>query len=147
MARNSRRKRATALRPARRTPSFNTSLGHTAGSPFDSYELSSLPGPRQAVYNPVRSPLIRTVLVDSVYQPRPQRGRPNSPVAQARATGRSSDRRIRSPFLNATMLTPELTERALICARRGIRKEVLFATKRTGKGAKSPKRYRSKVRC
>lgn len=146
MARNRRRSRSYSLGPARRTLS-NTSLGHTAGPSLDFEPMHRLPRTRQAFSSSVRSPLIRTVLIDSRYQPRPQRGRPNSPVAPARATGRSSDRQTRSPFLNATLLTPELTERALICARRGIRREVLFASKRTGKGAKSPKRKFSKVRC
>lgn len=68
-----------------------------------------------------------------------------SPTVVVRASGRSSQRQIKSPFLNATMFTPQVTNRAMVCARRHIRREVLFATKRTnGSGAKRP---RSKVRC
>lgn len=149
MAKNRRRRRATALRPARHTPPFKKSLGHTAGPSLDFYAPVSLPDIRQAFSTrPVRSPLIRTVLeIPQGFQPKPRRGVRQSVVVQSRATGRSSDRRTRSPFLNATMVTPQLTERALICAKRMIRKEVLFATKRTGKGAQSPRKSPSKVRC
>ncbi|UOF80429.1 hypothetical protein [Microviridae sp.] len=130
--------------PTRRSP-FQ-SLGHTVG-PRSVFEADEPPAFGGGFSSPVRSPLIRTVL-EIPFQPKPpRRSTPRSPVAQARATGRSNDRRTRSPFLNATMVTPELTERAMICARRGIRREVLFATKRTGKGAKSPKRYKSKLKC
>lgn len=143
-----RKRRRVLSRPARRITT--QSLGHTAGRSLGRIEPLRLGPPPEAVYrSPVRSPLIRTVLIEPArgYQSPPQRGRPNSPLVPVRATGRSSDRRTRSPFLNATMLTPELTERALICARRNIRKEVLFANRQTGKGARSPKRTPSKVRC
>lgn len=93
-------------------------------------------------------PLMRTVLGDSlrgVTKQAPKAPLRRSPTVVVRATGRSTDRQIKSPFLNATMFTPELTNRAMECARRHIRREVLFATKRTnGSGAK---RRRSKVRC
>ena len=98
----------------------------------------------------VRSTLMRTVLGDTTDYRGSPNTRPNmlrvrSPVVAVRATGRSSDRQVRSPFLNATMVTPQLTARSLICARRSIRREVLFATKRTnGSGAK---KTRSKVGC
>lgn len=120
-------------------------LGHTVSRFRDSDETSDFG------YLPslVRSPLIRTVLVNPA-PPSPRRFQGNrkpSPILQSRATGRSSDRQTRSPFLNATMLTPELTFRAVHCAQRTIRREVLFARKKTGKGSQSPKRTRSKVRC
>lgn len=68
-----------------------------------------------------------------------------SPAVVVRASGRSSQRAARSPFLNATFYSPGLTERSMVCARRHIRKEVLFALKRTnGKGSRG---RRSKVRC
>lgn len=151
MARNSRRKRTTASGITRHTPPYRKSLGHTV-SPrsLSSFEPVSLADIREAFsrLRPVRSPLIRTVLVDSSYQPPPRhRGSPRSPTVQVRATGRSSDVKLRSPFLNAQTITPELTERAIICAKRTIRREVLFASKKTGKGAKSPRKPQSKVRC
>lgn len=144
MARNRNRRQAQTARLTRRT--FQP-LEHTVSLPPEPFR--SQPRSRLAYStSPVRSPLIRTVLVEpEVLQPRPRRGQMASPAVQSRATGRSSDRRIRSPFLNATMVTPELTERAILCAKRSIRREVLFATKQTGKGAKSPKPFRSKVRC
>lgn len=98
---------------------------------------------------PVRTPLIRTVLIErgsENFSHYPDSRLP-SPVASERATGRSSDRQTRSPFLNATMVTPQLSERALVCARRGIRREVLFAKRRTGKGSRSPRKPKSKWSC
>jgi len=142
-----KRNRGFVARPARRFPQ---SLGHTAGRSRDS---SASLDAEVFSFKPqtVRSPLIRTVLIEPevLQPPPPRRGSQASPTAQSRATGRSSQKRVRSPFLNATMLTPELTERALVCARRGIRREVLFATKRTGKGSQSPRRFtfKSKMRC
>lgn len=147
MARNNRNRSPSGW-PTRQTPS--PSLGHTVGSRnrLDRATPVSLADIREAFSGPVRTPLIRTVLEIPDFQPTPpRRSTPRSVVVQARATGRSSDKAIRSPFLNATMVTPELTERAMLCARRGIRREVLFATKRTGKGARSPRRKPSKVRC
>ena len=148
MARNNRTRRTSGW-PTRQTPF--PSLGHTVGSRSRlDFEPSDSPADTfgGAFSRPVRTPLIRTVLEIPDFQPPPpRRSTPASPAVRSRATGRSSDRRTRSPFLNATMVTPELTERAMICARRGIRREVLFATKRTGKGAKSPKRKPSKTRC
>lgn len=122
------------------------SLDHTVGLRRRHYVSDWEPIPLTPT--PVRSPLIRTVLeIPAPPQPPPRRGSRRSPVVQVRATFRSSDRQTRSPFLNATAVTPELTERAIICAKRTIRREVLFANKQTGKGAKAPKRNLSKVRC
>lgn len=154
MSRNNRRRRSQSR--LARPPS---ALDHTAsrfGGPVLDFDLPDYPSVslddlREAfsVSNPsqVRT-LIRTVL------PEPERSRSikprkrtQSPTLPVRATFRSSDRVVKSPFLIATGNTPQLPERAIHCAKRGIRREVLFATKSTGQGAKSPRRKRSKVRC
>lgn len=142
MARKTARKRADTLRLTRHTSLPQKSLGHTVSRSRAFYEPFSPFG----LPPPVR-PLIRTVLVDSDFQTPPRSPGVSSPLVRSRATGRSSDRKVRSPFLNATMLMPELTERAVVCARRGIRREVLFAIRKTGKGSRSPRRKRSSVRC
>lgn len=92
----------------------------------------------------VRS-LIRTVLPERGWPVRPSRLR--SPLVPVRASMRSSGKAARSPFLNATTVTPQLAERAITCAKRTIRREVLFATRRTGAGSASPRRPKSKVKC
>jgi len=146
MARPNNRRRVLSGWPTRQT--LNKSLGHTVGQPRDYFSGHS-DDPWESIPSriPVR-PLIRTVLENSEdFQPPPRRGKRQSPTVAVRATFRSSGKATRSPFLNATMVTPELTERAIICAKRNIRKEVLFATKRTGKGSRSTKRTPSKVRC
>lgn len=94
---------------------------------------------------PVR-PLIRTVRIDSA-PPQPRLVKRQSPLVQVRATMRSSDRAARSPFLNATAVTPQLADRAILCAKRTIRREVIFANRKTGKGSGAPRRKRSKVKC
>lgn len=104
----------------------------------------------EAAFDPPSTvrPLIRTVLVEPAIQQKPViSGSRESPLLRSRATGRSSDRLTRSPFLNAQTVSPELTMRALECAKRSIRREVLFATRQTGKGARSPKAPPSKWRC
>lgn len=88
----------------------------------------------------VRS-LIRTVLTDR--DPRTQT-RSHLDVSR-RAVLRS--RRSPGPW----SLNPEVipSPRAFTCARRSIRREVLFAIRGTGKGSRSPRRHtsESKVRC
>lgn len=144
-----RRIRATASRSARLTSPSYTPLDHPAGLPRRFSAVYGLDDPFvQPV--PVRGtvrPLIRTVLVERS-SPAPRlRGLRPSPVLRSRASARSSQVRVRSPFLNATMVSPELTRRSVECAKRGIRREVLFALRRTGKGARSPRRSPSKWRC
>lgn len=141
MARNNRnRYRGQSVRLTRAP----TALGHTVSRFSDSVES---PFDRPVPTRPVR-PLIRTVRIDSAPPSNaPTRGRLRSPAVAVRASGRSSDQRTRSPFLNAQMITPQLANRALVCASRTIRREVLFARKQTGKGARSPRRQRSKVNC
>lgn len=152
MARNSRRRRSPTQGPTRQYSP--PALGHTVG-PYSLLDAQDRPGEGWAWESPspppVR-PLIRTVLENPSTPPnpnkiRPRRFSPQSSTLQSRATGRSSDRPIRSPFLNATMVTPQLAERAIQCAKRGIRREVLFATRNTGKGALSPRKPPSKWRC
>lgn len=96
-------------------------------------------------FTPSVRPLIRTVLA----QPAPQRfrKRTQSPLVPVRASMRSFGKATRSPFLNATLVTPQLADRAIVCAKRNIRREVLFAIRRTGKGSGSPRRPKSKVKC
>lgn len=151
MSRNNR-KRGSQSRLARPYP-----LDHTASryaAPVMDFDLpdysptASLDDLREAFSISTVRPLIRTVLPEPErFQSPPRRGKRQSPTLPVRASFRSSDRASRSPFLTATAVTPQLTERALHCAQRGIRREVLFATKSTGKGAKSPRRQRSKTRC
>lgn len=151
MARN-RRRRASQNSLAR--DYYPSPLDHTArrsrvkSVPFDDVEPVSLAEIREAFSRPTVRPLIRTVLVEpETFSAPPRRGKRQSPTLAVRATIRSTDRRTRSPYLNATMVTPQLTERALECAKRSIRREVIFATRKTGKGARSPRRTPSKVKC
>lgn len=94
--------------------------------------------------------LIHTGLSDSgVPRPSHLRGVMRSPWAQARAQQRVQTFQrvyLREPYGP----TPQLPQRALSCARRSIRREVLFALKRTSKGAGAKKRRRdfnSRHRC
>lgn len=147
MARKRRRKVSRQSATRRYSPPRPKSLGHTVDDSDLFSALSAFPD------SPVRYPLIRTVPVERAfvpsYTPRLRAVGVSSPAVAVRATGRSSDRAYRNPMLQATGITPELTERAIVCARRTIRREVLFASKRTGKGSHSPKRYtlNSKKRC
>lgn len=133
MARSNRRNRVQGptSAPSRTPPTYSTAsarlgpLDHTA-EPSHSY--NSTP------------PLMRTVLGDRT----PGLATRSSPVVRSRATGRS---RLVTPWEQVRLISPELTKRAMVCARRTIRREVLFATKATGKGSKSPRGPRSKVRC
>lgn len=86
------------------------------------------------------STLMRTVLGDRIS------GSRESPIVRSRASRRS---RLVSPWEQVNFVSPQLTERAQICARRAIRREVLFAIKGTGKGSGARRRYseKSKVRC
>lgn len=87
-------------------------------------------------------PLMRTVSGDRIT------GTRQSPVVRSRATYRS--RRITPAEGFKTLSSPQLTERSQVCARRSIRREVLFAIKATGRGSGSGKRRRtptSKMRC
>lgn len=145
MSRNNRRRRSISQASA-----FSPTLDHTASRysrRLSDYEPVSLADIREAFSMPQTGaqydPLIHTVLPE----PAPFRKMRPSPTRPVRATFRSSDRATRSPFLNATTVTPQLTERALECASRTIRKEVLFAKRKTGKGSKAPRRQRSKVKC
>lgn len=142
MARKNNRRSRYSYGPARRT--LTKSLDHTAGPPR-AFSWLSDPGLDPVFHRSVRTPLIRTVLPEPVRVP--QRSQRSSPVVSSRATGRSSDVQVRSPFRGAVFLTPQLTERAIACAKRGIRREVLFATKRTAKGSGSPRKPPSKWRC
>lgn len=83
---------------------------------------------------------MRTVPGDSL---RPGTARPNS---QIRATLRS---RTIGPWEQISDLVPQLTQRSYLCARRSIRREVLFAIRGTGKGAKAQRKHtaKSKIRC
>lgn len=126
---------------ARRSPT--QSLDHTA---------NRRPQREPLPLSTVRYPLMRTVLGDRMSpRIRPPAGafQPSraSPAAVVRGStrARSTAKRLSSPFLQSTLLMQSVPERAMVCARRHIRREVLFATKRTGgKGARRP---RSKVRC
>lgn len=152
MARN--RKRRGGPQSGQRGFSPFSPLGHTAGryrpassGPFGFESPHDTWGDSFITDSPVH-PLISTVLPERApFQSPPRRGKRQSPTLAVRATARSSDVRTRSPFLNATMVTPQLTARALECAKRGIKREVLFALKKTGKGAKAPRRQPSKVKC
>jgi len=125
---------------ARRSPT--QSLDHTA---------NGRPNWEPVPLSPVRNPLMRTVLGDTAQRRSPslpvKPAARRSPTVAVRASGRSSQRQIKSPFLNATLLTPQLSQRAMLCARRTIRREVLFAVKRTSKGSSGSRRPRSKVGC
>lgn len=147
MARN-RPKRPHSTGPTRLSSALDHTVGYGGLGDFDSVSLADIREAFRIQDRPVRSPLIRTVRIERepFYAP-PRSGKRQSPTLAVRATFRSSDAPIRSPFKGATMVTPELTQRALECARRGIRREVLFATKRTGKGSVSPKKRYSKTRC
>jgi hypothetical protein len=146
MSRNKRNRRGYQERLARPLSPLDHTASRFHGDLFsdDSVSLADI---REAFSIPTVRPLIRTVLVEREPFSSPPRKRTASPQVPVRATFRSSDRQTRSPFLNATTLSPQLTERAILCAKRGIRREVIFATKSTGAGAKAPRRNRSKTRC
>lgn len=98
---------------------------------------------------PVRYNLISTGLNDSRPVPRAGfRGSARSSLFSVRATLRT---RSVSPGVDVRSVIrgKELPVRALDCAKRVIRKEVLFALRRTGRGSKSPRRRRreSSVKC
>lgn len=133
MARSNRRNRVQGptSAPSRTLPSYPTAsarlgpLDHTAEL-SDSYH--STPA------------LMRTVLGDRTAGLATR----SSPVVRSRATGRS---RLVTPWEQARFISPQLTNRAMVCARRSIRREVLFAIKGTGKGSKAKRGPRSSVRC
>jgi len=86
------------------------------------------------------NPLISTVLDDTTPIQRP-RGLLSSPTVSSRATQRT-----KTPYnkrFQSLLVSPQLTERSLACARRSIRREVIFALRKQGKGAQSPKRRRT----
>lgn len=94
-------------------------------------------------FGTVRSSLMRTVPTDTKL------------IGSPRLIGKSPDVPVRASMRSHpvyTVLQPvkQLAERALACARRTIRREVLFGLGRTGKGSQSPIRRRtadSKERC
>lgn len=133
MTRSKRRNRAQGpiSAPSRYPPTYSTAsarldpLDHTAEPSFSDHSTRTL---------------MRTVLGDRT----PGLASRFSPVVRSRATGRS---RVVTPWEQVRLISPQLTNRAMVCARRTIRREVLFALKGTGKGSKSPRRPKSKVRC
>jgi len=148
MPRTRNRSRGSTVRLARPT----TALDHTASryrDPLQGLLADDYPPESGGFFDSPVRPLIRTVLEipSTPYQAPPRRGKRASPTVAVRATFRSTDKAVRSPFLNATAITPQLTERAILCAKRNIRREVIFATKATGRGSKAPRRFRSKVKC
>lgn len=100
-------------------------------------------------------PLMRTVLGDTsrsrLVSSKPPRAlvRVASPAAVVRASGRSVSLQTKaaSPFRQATFYKPMVPQRSLDCARRTIRREVLFATDRRRKGSGGGRRKQSKARC
>lgn len=150
----SRRSRRSSTRDALRRPS-----SFEAGSP-SSYRsarfLEPLDYPAERFSDgvprarrPVRYNSISTGLNDSRPVPRSLfRGSPVSSLYPVRATFRT---RSVSPGLDVRSVIrgKELPARALDCAKRVIRKEVLFALGRTGRGARSPRRRRreSSTKC
>lgn len=117
---------------------------------FDDLVTRSLPQLPFDNQPAIRSPLAevedrRTFHPDGMF-------RPVRSVGRARAQVRVAPSRARVPTLPFRF--PDLhffnpARHVAICVRRKIRKEVLFATKGRGKGARTPKRrnYWSKVRC
>lgn len=92
--------------------------------------------------------LIRTVLTDT----RPRAGTRTNLDVSRRAVGRGRflpDRRSQDPRSLYPMVPAPTLNRAFICARRSIRREVLFAIKATSRGSGSPRRHtkNSTVRC
>lgn len=86
-------------------------------------------------------PLMRTVSGDRLP------GSRSSPVTRARSSIRS---RKLTPWESSGFVTPPmLSERSQVCARRSIRREVLFAIKATGRGSggRRKRTEHSKVRC
>lgn len=130
-SRRNKRARGPISAPSRTPPTYPTSARRT--EPLDHTAEPS-------VLHHSTPPLMRTVLGDRLA------GTRQSPVVRSRASGRS---RPVTPMQQVRLISPELTERAMVCARRSIRREVLFAIKGTGRGAKSKRKYsaRSKVRC
>lgn len=109
-------------------------------------------GLARRTYEPLDHPARPSTRLDSTLylmrtvQMTPARDRP-SPLARARSIHRvSSPYRYRFRVLSLDK-PAVLPERAFVCARRQVRKEVLFALRQTGKGARSPRSPRSKVSC
>lgn len=69
--------------------------------------------------------------------------------AQLAGVSRSSDVGARASLRSQSVSGSPMFRRALDCAHRSIRKEVLFAFKLTGRGARGPRRrsFRSVVKC
>lgn len=78
----------------------------------------------------------------------PQRGKRHRLVASAPQVRKRAPEAV---FFGAWSLPPSLSQqtlsKALTCARRGIRREVMFAKRQTGAGAKGWKKHFSNRRC
>lgn len=151
MMARSRRKRSAGGYPPPAKPvfkpyqrSYNRVTPPRALPPYR-YGLSRLLSAPLALDHPAKArtvrPSIRTVLTDR--DPRTE-------------TRRHLDVSRRAVFRSRTLVNPwevlpehSLHPRNFTCARRSIRREVLFAIGGTGKGSKSPRRHTadSKVRC
>lgn len=89
--------------------------------------------------------LMRTVLRDT--KPSFLDGLVRSPVLLSRASGRSLGlNKVVAKRLSSVISSPQVSARAMACARRQIRREVILATGRGG-GRHRPPSYRSNWRC
>ena len=92
-------------------------------------------------------PLIRTVLTDTTPRPSPDVPRRAAGRKRAGVSSRSSVPSIAK--WGIPLDAPPLPHRSIVCAKRAIRREVLFATQGTGAGSRSPRirTLDSKTRC
>lgn len=147
----SRKRSRSAVGSARWTPPPQTSLAPPADL-FHGYRLAPVDyaAPWEGPPRNSASPLISTVLVVPQDPPR-WGGSRESPRIRVYASHRSTGaaRKASSPFGQVVDAPVQLSNRAIVCARRGVRREVLFAQRKTGRGARSPRQraYNSYVRC
>lgn len=149
--REKRSGRAATARPARTLspPSAYTPRRFPTTLPSVPYYLRSRPlGLVSTVspYRTVRAALMRTVRTDTTFRQstHPKPPRRHSPDVPNRAFARMSSWNTPWPELPVLGHTP--FNRAVTCARRAIRREVLFATERTN-GSGSKGKPKSKVSC
>lgn len=118
--------------------SHTTSPNPTVASTPKISVIVTTPPPLAAVYSGPTLPELRRALVSRVYQAVAPQAQPNVNVKKLQNRA--------NQFSLATH-APEL--KALICAKRAIRKEVLHALKRTKKGAGASRRrnHTSRVKC
>lgn len=155
MSRRRRRERG-GYTPPSYTPQIAPFRRYTARpliGPLPPYRVSHYypPSASPTLDHPARRrtvrPLIRTVLTDTTPRPSPDVPRRAAGRKRAGVSSRSSVPSIAK--WGIPLDAPPLPHRSIVCAKRAIRREVLFATQGTGAGSRSPRirTLDSKTRC